>query len=173
VWRLEYLRRKAREWHHKHPERSRANTKKYYLENKGRKNSRRNELFKVARANDPGTRILLNFRSRLSTLIHRGEAKTFSISKGILLYTGAELRAHLEKQFTPQMNWANYAKYWEVDHIKECARFDLTDLQQCRECFALKNLRPLEITTNRSRYCAARRKAKSALPNAIPSAARA
>lgn len=54
------------------------------------------------------------------------------MSKNVLGYTVAELSAHLAKQFTPKMHWPNYATYWEVDHIKECAQFDLTNLDQCR-----------------------------------------
>ncbi len=122
---------------------------------------------KAARANDPGKRLRYNLRTRVSVLLRKallqkGMTKSFSVSRDVLGYTGAELRAHLESQFTRKMNWANYASYWEVDHIIECARFDLTDLGQCRSCFALENLRPLRIKRNRSRFHAERREAKLA-----------
>ena len=54
--------------------------------------------------------------------------------------------------YTPAMTWANYAEYWEIDHIKPCADFDLTRLEECRVCFALANLRPLPLPIHRSRY---------------------
>ena len=155
-----YLRRKALQWYRRHRKRALANIRRYYDLHKSRKNSRRNELLKAARKNNPGARLLYNFRTRLSTLIRRGGEKGFSITHGVLLYSGDQLRRHLEKQFTSKMSWANYGKYWEVDHILECAGFDLTDLEQCRKCYALQNLRPLEIKLNRSRFHGERRKAK-------------
>lgn len=54
------------------------------------------------------------------------------------------LRTYLEKQFRPGMSWENYGyKGWWVDHIKPCAKFDLTDPAQQRECFHYTNLQPL------------------------------
>jgi hypothetical protein len=50
------------------------------------------------------------------------------------------------------MSWANYATYWEIDHIKPCSDFDLTRLEECVICFALENLRPLTLLINRGRY---------------------
>ena len=29
---------------------------------------------------------------------------------------------HIEKQFLPEMNWENYGKIWEVDHIKPLSK---------------------------------------------------
>lgn len=58
-----------------------------------------------------------------------------------------ELRAHLEKQFTPGMSWANYGA-WHIDHITPCASFDLTDEQQVHACFNWRNLQPLWALEN-------------------------
>ena len=33
---------------------------------------------------------------------------------------------------------------WDVDHIKACAKFNLTYPEQQRECFHWSNLQPLE-----------------------------
>ena len=154
-----YLKRKALEWYHAHRQRAQANNKRWYRQNRFRKNSRRNELLKAERRTDVGKRILFNFRTRLSTLVRVGGVKGFSITREILLYTGNQLRNHLENQFTPLMNWMNYAQYWEVDHIRPCKDFDLTELNQCRECFALENLRPLPLTENRGRCRRGRYKA--------------
>jgi hypothetical protein len=151
-WRRNYLRRKALHWYHSHRARARANCRRYYRLNKSRKNSRRNLLLKAARRRDPGLRIRYNLRMRLATLLRRGGVKRFSISGQVLLYTGDELRAHIEKQFSPLMTWSNYAIYWEIDHSRPCADFDLTDLVQARKCFALPNLRPLPLKINRGRY---------------------
>jgi hypothetical protein len=73
----------------------------------------------------------------------------------VLLYSGQELRAHREKQFTPTMKRPNYGKDWEVDHIRECACFDLTRSQAMQEVLARKlderlllMLRPISRATS-------------------------
>ena len=50
---------------------------------------------------------------------------------------------HLESQFKLDMNWDNYGSYWSIDHIRPCASFDLTDLEQQKICFHWSNMRPL------------------------------
>lgn len=56
-------------------------------------------------------------------------------------------RAYLEKQFKPGMTWENYGA-WHVDHKRPCAKFDLTDPAQQRECFHYTNLQPLWALDN-------------------------
>jgi hypothetical protein len=58
-----------------------------------------------------------------------------------------QVRAHIENQFKPEMNWGNHGEIWEIDHIKPCVSFDLTNIEQQKECFNYKNLQPLFKTT--------------------------
>ena len=58
-----------------------------------------------------------------------------------------ELKLWLEQQFLPEMSWDNHGVIWEIDHIKACASFDLTDIEQQKECFYYTNLQPLFKTT--------------------------
>jgi len=58
-----------------------------------------------------------------------------------------ELKLWLEQQFLPEMSWDNHGVIWEIDHIKPCASFDLTDTEQQKECFHYTNLQPLFKTT--------------------------
>jgi len=62
-----------------------------------------------------------------------------------------EFKLHLEKQFNRAMNWENYGTYWEVDHIKPCASFNLIDPIQQQECFHYTNTQPLSCSDNRSK----------------------
>lgn len=59
-----------------------------------------------------------------------------------------QLKQHLEKQFTSDMNWNNYGSYWEVDHIIPKNTFTINSF---KICWSLPNLRPLEKKANKSR----------------------
>jgi len=52
------------------------------------------------------------------------------------------LRLWLTFYFHPGMSWSNYGE-WHIDHTKPCAKFDLTDPEQQRQCFHYTNLQPL------------------------------
>ena len=42
------------------------------------------------------------------------------------------------------MTWENHGQYgWHVDHIKPCALFDLTKIEEQKKCFHYTNLQPL------------------------------
>ena len=59
------------------------------------------------------------------------------------------LRNHLKSQFTEGMTWENYGYYgWHIDHIKPCASFDLSDIEQQKLCFHYSNLQPLWAKDN-------------------------
>lgn len=63
-----------------------------------------------------------------------------------------ELQAHLQRLFKPGMSWENYGlRGWEVDHIRPCALFDLSDPEQQRACFHYTNLQPLWKSENRKK----------------------
>lgn len=70
--------------------------------------------------------------------------------RSILPFTLAELVAHLEAQFAPGMNWANYGSHWHIDHIIPISAFVFVgpDDPSLRVAWSLSNLRPLEKTAN-------------------------
>lgn len=93
------------------------------------------------------TRIANNLRTRVVQAL-KGAFKAAPTLK-LLGCTIAEFRAHLEKQFQSGMSWENYGrKGWHIDHKKPCAKFDLTNPAQQRECFHYTNLQPLWATDN-------------------------
>ena len=56
----------------------------------------------------------------------------------------AELRDHLESQFTEGMTWDNMGRGgWHIDHVIPCAFFDLTKPSHQKVCFNWQNLQPL------------------------------
>ncbi len=62
-----------------------------------------------------------------------------------------EYKQYLESKFTDKMNWENYGTYWEIDHIKQLATFDLSIEKNQIIAFNYKNTRPLSILENQSR----------------------
>ena len=62
-----------------------------------------------------------------------------------------EYTQYLEFYFTPEMNWDNYGEYWEIDHIKPIASFDLNIEENLYTCFHYLNTQPLEKTQNREK----------------------
>lgn len=65
-------------------------------------------------------------------------------------YTLADLTKHLEKQFDNKMNWDNYGSYWVIDHVRPKSLFNYTSPNDLKfkQCWALKNLQPLEKIEN-------------------------
>ena len=50
-------------------------------------------------------------------------------------------------KFVDGMSWDNYGE-WEIDHIRPCASFDLTDVGEQLKCFHYTNLQPLWMIDN-------------------------
>ena len=102
--------------------------------------------------NDIKYRITEKLRKRISVAIREQYTiKAFS-SIELLGCNIESIRQHLEDQFTEGMSWDNYGLYgWHIDHIKPCAKFDLTDPEQQKECFHYSNLQPLWAFDNLSK----------------------
>lgn len=93
-------------------------------------------------------------RNRLRSLVahaikRRGGYKSL---KSIELLGCSTERAveHLEKQFADGMTWDNYGD-WQIDHVKPCAAFDMTDPKQQKLCCHYTNLQPLWAEDNRKK----------------------
>lgn len=69
------------------------------------------------------TRIIRNIvmRTKKKALKKFGVRLNGGVIKQGIGYKGPELKTHLEKTFTPKMNWNNYGTYWNLGHIKEFA----------------------------------------------------
>lgn len=137
-------------------EKIRRYAREYYAgmtdEQKERKRERQLKRQAERRANDPRVRL----RQAVSTMIgtglrKRGGSKSESW-ESILGYSIEDLKRHLERQFVRDMSWGNYGK-WHVDHIVPVASFkwQTTDDEDFRACWALTNLRPLWANENRSK----------------------
>jgi hypothetical protein len=90
-----------------------------------------------------GHRIRTLIKNQLTANGGRKAVKT----EMLLGCTLPEAQAHLEAQFLPGMTWDNHGE-WHIDHIRPCSSFDLTDLEQQKQCCHYTNLQPLWAADN-------------------------
>ncbi len=117
----------------------------------------RTRYMREKRRNDPSFRIASNMRGRARKVL-QGRSKAGPTLQ-LLGCSPTELRAHLEALFQPGMMWENYGPHegdgtttWQIDHIKPCASFDLTDPEQQKTCFHYTNLQPLWSRDNLTKH---------------------
>ena len=84
-----------------------------------------------------------------ASILQQGGAKSL-LTMELIGCTVEQLTQHLESLFIDGMSWENMGD-WEIDHIKPCSSFDLTDESQQKECFHYTNLQPLWMLDNRSK----------------------
>lgn len=94
---------------------------------------------------DPGFRLHSNISRAVRASIADKQRRKWEDLVG---YTLADLTAHIERQFTNGMTWANHGRgpgSWNVDHIIPRCSFSFTtgDDPEFLQCWALSNLQPL------------------------------
>jgi len=83
-----------------------------------------------------------NISNRIILALRAGEGYKSIKTLELIGCSIKELKLHLENKFIEGMNWENYGK-WEIDHIKPCCKFDLTNIEEQKKCFNYNNLQPL------------------------------
>jgi hypothetical protein len=126
---LEMMRERDRAFRKAHPDRARSDARKYRATVNGKLRD--------------------NLNRKMNYAIHGVKAGDVV---GLTGCTIEFLRGYLESKFKPGMTWDNYGKFgWHVDHIKACAKFDLSDSEQQRACFHYTNLQPMWAKENHSK----------------------
>lgn len=89
--------------------------------------------------------------------------------EGLVDFTTDQLRRHLEKKFTPEMNWGNYGTYWHIDHKIPVRAFNYETPEDIdfKKCWSLKNFQPLEARENLKKQAKIDRPFQPALAIAI------
>lgn len=120
--------------------------KAYREKNRDKINKYNQELYK----NNFNYKIKACMRARLRIAI-KNNKKTCSVIK----YLGCDMsyfKKWIESQFNNNMTWDNYGE-WQLDHVKPCASFDLSILEQQFICFNWKNYQPLmKQDNNKKQY---------------------
>jgi hypothetical protein len=106
------------------------------------------------RNTDPNYKLRTNLRTRINVAIkHNQKAGSAVRDLGCSI---PELKLYLEKRFTSEMSWNNWGTFWQIDHIKPLAKFNLTDREQFLEACHYSNLQPLYWEDNlikRDAFC--------------------
>ena len=128
------------EYYQVNAEKIRARSKQWAQDNPGRIRERQRAI----RATPEG-RLIHNIRNRLNKILNRINIAKDSTTLDLLGCDVETIKSHIENQFTEGMTWENYGD-WDIDHIRPCASFDLTDPEDQKEAFHYKNLQPLWST---------------------------
>ena len=143
--------RYATQWAAAHPEKVKEIKKRWRRTHLEKDRRRRRELQKERCAKDPTFRLGRRLSKAIWHFLKGGKCGQKWVD--LVGYELEQLRAHLEAQFTPEMNWGNYGTFWEVDHKRPKSWFvDFpTPEDAVRAAWALTNLQPLHIHKNRSK----------------------
>jgi 5-methylcytosine-specific restriction endonuclease McrA len=167
----------GRKFRENHPEHEKIRHKKYSSEHHERINENARKRYKLNpgpqiqamlkwRRNNPdkyrdtylktGRKIRSTIEGKLNNMMGRGIWTAIKKKKRGLRwetfvdFSLAQLKKHLEKQFTEGMTWENQGTFWHVDHIipRSVFKFKSPEDHDFKRCWALKNLRPLSATEN-------------------------
>lgn len=142
----------SRKWQREHPELVRVQQKAYREKSPKKIRTEASRLkireYMAIRRLIPEVRLAHGYRETVRGALKRSIAGKAAKTFHLVGCSSSELMAHLESQFKPGMTWENYGPVWHVDHIKPCAKFDLTDPEQQRICFCWENLQPLFAAEN-------------------------
>lgn len=134
---------------------------KYYKKNKEKikqasKNYREshkvniNKNFNFRYKNDIRFKINQNLHTRINLAINGISKSLFTMQ-----LVGCDidfLMYYLQNKFIKGMTWDNHGRCgWEIDHIKPCAKFDLSNPKEQKKCFHYTNLQPLWSVTNKEK----------------------
>lgn len=101
-------------------------------------NARRRERSRV----DENFRLRSTIGSRISNMVSQRRGTKCADTMSLIGCDLTFLKSYLADRFSEGMTWENYGS-WRIDHRIPCARFDLTDPAQRRQCFHYSNLQPM------------------------------
>lgn len=132
----------SREWQRNHADQ--INASRRSTEGRLKINKRYRERY----AEDPCFK-LRKLVSRAVNIV-MGSKKNSKSVFNYLSYSKEEMKIHLESQFSHDMTWENYGKFWHIDHIypQSLLLYVSMEEENFKKCWALSNLRPLEATLN-------------------------
>ncbi len=115
------------------------------------KNPEKMRRYDLKSRKNPQIVIKKRVRARISKMLRiKGARRSYRVVE-IIGCSWGFLKSHIENSFLPGMSWEN-RNLWHVDHVKPCAKFDLTDPEQQKACFHFTNLQPLWAEDNMKKW---------------------
>jgi hypothetical protein len=136
------------EWRANNPEKAAASYA-HWMENRG--TEWRREYERAQRVSNPNRKIKQNLSRRVRHALAAQTSEKYLGTVALLGCSIPELKNHISTLLKPEWSWENYGKAWELDHVKPCARFDLTNSDQQKACFHWSNYQPLAPSENRAK----------------------
>lgn len=123
--------------------------REWYLNNREYYNEYQRNYHYNRYHNDINYRIKKCLYSRLYNLIcYQQHSETLS---DLLRCSDEFFMSWLKYQFDENMTESNYGRYWEIDHVLPISKFNMKNEDERRLIWDWKNIRPLEISENRSK----------------------
>jgi len=138
-----YGRLKMRRYYAANPEKYRAATRRHYARNREAVIAYRVMRYRT----DPA----YNLKHRIAVRLRKMLRKQSRGKDRLLGFTGRELVAHIERQFTKGMTWDRLlAGEIHIDHIVPVRTFNIREAgdAEFRACWSLGNLRPMWAKEN-------------------------
>lgn len=145
-------RERARELYHEQKEISRKRAREKYASMTPEQKESMYKRRKFLRESSPEVRMKDSMRNMLTRVLKFTGKKKSTRTENLLGYKKEDLVNHLESLFTPEMNWGNYASYWEIDHIKPLSSMIKAGIKDPSIINALENLQPLTVKENREKW---------------------
>lgn len=143
---VDKIRKFKSEWYLKNAEKEKRKKVEYYLKNKERIHAVRREFTK----NNPDKKIIRTNRSRLSRSLGTGkDHKKFLSCNKEHFYSWIQLC--LDNDPDPEMIMKNQGKYFHLDHVIPCSKWNFTNEEHKKMCFHWSNISPLEARKNISK----------------------
>lgn len=122
--------------------------RKYRDNNKVKINEKRNIRRREQYKNNTEYKLKVILRTRFNSVIKRNSKKSSMLD---LLGCNIEFfKKWISYQFEDWMSWENHGE-WHLDHIRPCASFNISKIEDQKECFHWKNYRPISKEINISK----------------------
>jgi len=148
----------SKEWRKENPEKQKASTQNWINNNREKWRAKK-RAYQVRRGraihkerykNDPQYCLRRKLQAMLRSSLKRNSVKKNAKTVELLGCSLLDFQLHLESLFSEGMSWEN-KNLWEIDHKRPIATYDLTDLNQQKQCFHFSNLQPLWKHENRDK----------------------
>ncbi len=155
----------AKEWRKSNPEAARERDKKYreatsggYAEKQRKWRAENHEhskayhraYMKRRMREDINYKMRHSLSSRINTAMSRTRNVKSTTTAKLIGCSIDFFREYIAARLTPGMTLQNYGE-WHVDHRIPCAKFDLSNPEQQRQCFHYTNMQPLWAKDNLSK----------------------